>query len=95
MAALRLRTPPTIAELPLADLVTLLEGCRGVLLTAAERAQAAALWRRLRPIDPTAAGAALQAAQRRIGPTLHLTVYLDALTAHLVRLRTKKGSAPP
>ena len=95
LAALRLRTLPPVAELPLADLVTLLEGCRGGLLTAAERAQAAALWRRLRPIDPTAAAVALRAAQRRLGTTLHLTVYLEALTAHLVRLRTKKGSAPP
>ena len=34
---------------------------------------------------------ALSAAQRRLGTTLHLDVYLEALTTHLVRLRTKKG----
>jgi hypothetical protein len=82
-------------ELPLAELVTELEGCRGTALTIAEQGQAAALWRKLRPIDPEAARTALRAAQRRLGPSLHLAVYLDALTAHLVRLRTKKGPAPP
>jgi putative transposase len=95
LAALRLRTVPAAVELPLAELVTLLEGCRGTALTAAEQGQAAALWRKLRPMDPEAAGAALRAAQRRLGPTLHLAVYLDALTAHLVRLRTKKGAPTP
>jgi putative transposase len=95
LAALRLRTVPAAVELPLAELVTALEGCRGTALTAAEQGQAAALWRKLRPIDPEAARTALRAAQRRLGPTLHLAVYLDALTAHLVRLRTKKGPAPP
>jgi transposase InsO family protein len=95
LAALRLRTVPAAVELPLAELVTLLEACRGTAFTATEQGQAAALWRKLRPIDPEVARVALRMAQRRLGPTLHLAVYLDALTAHLVRLRTKKGSAPP
>jgi hypothetical protein len=69
LAALRLRTVPAAVELPLAELVTLLEGCRGTALTVAEQGQAAALWRKLRPIDPQATRAALRAAQRRLGPT--------------------------
>jgi len=92
LAALRLRTTPVAAELPLADLVMLLEPCRGAALSAAERARVAACWRQWRPIDPEAAGNALRAAHRRLGPALHLECYLDALTTHLVRRRTKKGS---
>jgi putative transposase len=95
LAALRLRTTPVAAELPLADLVARLEHCRGAELSAAERARAAACWRQWRPIDPEAARQALSAAHRRLGTALHLDLYLDALTAHLVRLRTKKGSTPP
>ena len=77
------------------DLVTRLASCRGTELTAAERSRAAALWRKMRPIDPEAARSALRAAQRRLGTTLHLDLYLDTLTAHLVRLRTKKGPTTP
>ena len=94
LAALRLRTTPVASELPLADLVTLLEHCRGADLSAAERARAAACWRQWRPIDSEAARHALGAAHRRLGPTLHLDLYLDTLTAHLVRLRTKGGPPP-
>lgn len=94
LAALRLRTAPAVPELPLADLVTLLASCRGTALTAAERSRAAALWRKLRPIDPEAARHALRAAQRRLGTTLHLDVYLDTLTAHLVRRRTTGAPTP-
>jgi len=92
LAALRLRTAPAVPELSLVDLVTLLEGCRGTTLSPTERARAAACWRQWRPIDPEAAGNALRAAHRRLGPALHLECYLDALTTHLVRRRTKKGS---
>jgi hypothetical protein len=95
LAALRLRTTPAVAELPLADLVTLLARCRGTALTPAEHALAAALWRKLRPIDPDAARAALSAAHRRLGTTLHVGLYLDALTTHLVRVRTQGGGKKP
>jgi putative transposase len=95
LVALRLRPAPAGPELSLADLVILLERCRGTALTPAERSRAAALWRTLRPIDPEAARHALSAAQRRLGTTLHLDLYLDALTTHLVRLRTKKGPPTP
>ena len=37
---------------------------------------------------------ATNAALRRQGRNLHLSVYLDALNAHLVRMRTKKGLKP-
>jgi len=94
LAALRLRTTPAVPELPLADLVPLLASCRGTELTAAERSLAAALWRKMRPIDAEAARHALRAAQRRLGTTLHLDVYLEALTAHLVRRRTTGDKTP-
>jgi putative transposase len=95
LTALRLRTAPAAAELALVDLVTLLEGCRGTPLAPSEHARAAAVWRRLRPLEPDATREALRGAQRRLGPALHLDLYLDALTTHLVRLRTKKGLTPP
>lgn len=93
LAALRLRTTPAAPDLPLADLVLLLERCRGTALTAAEHARAAAGWRTLRPIDPELARRALRTAERRLGTALHLDVYLDALTTELVRQRTK-GATP-
>jgi putative transposase len=95
LAALRLRTTPAVPELPLADLVVLLERCRGTALTAIEHTLAVAGWRTLRPIDPEAARAALSAAQRRLGTTLHVGLYLDALTTHLVRVRTQGGQTTP
>jgi len=93
LAALRLRTTPAAPALPLADLVLLLERCRGAALTAAEHARAAAGWRTLRPIDPELARRALRTAERRLGTALHLDVYLDALTTDLVRQRTQ-GATP-
>jgi len=96
LAALRLRTLPARTELALGDLLTLLTPCRGTELTTAEQARAAARWRQLRPIDPDAARQALAAAQRHLGPAVHLDLYLDALTTHLVRRRTTpKGASPP
>jgi putative transposase len=95
LTALRLRTAPAGPELSLVDLVTLLEGCRGTTLSPTERARAAALWRQLRPLEPAATRHALSGAHRRLGPALHLDLYLDALTTHLVRLRTKKGPMTP
>jgi transposase InsO family protein len=95
LTALRLRTAPAAAEVALVELVTLLEDCRGTPLTPSEHARAAAVWRRLRPLEPDATRAALRGAHRRLGPALHLDLYLDALTTHLVRQRTKKGSHTP
>lgn len=95
LAALRLRTLPARAELALDDLVTLLTACRGTTLTAAEQSRAAGCWRQLRPIDRDAARRALAAAQRHLGPAVHLDLYLEALTTHVVRQRTRKGPAPP
>jgi putative transposase len=94
LASLHLRAAPPAPELTLVDLVALLERCRGATLSDAERSEAAAFWRRLRPIEPAAARSALERAQRRLGGALHLRVYLDALKDHLVRLRTKGAKKP-
>ena len=75
--------------------MALLESCREALLSDSERSRAAALWRKLRPIEPTQARAFLDGARRRLGPGLHLDVYLQALEAQLVRTRSKpKGGQP-
>ena len=89
LSALRLRPARPSAELPLADLVSLLEACRGSLLSPDERARTSALWRKLRPLDPAPVRSALAIAQRRLGPRLHLDVYLEHLQSHIVRLRSK------
>lgn len=94
LTSLRL-SPPPATELDLPGLVALLESCREALLSDAERSRAAALWRKLRPLDPTQAGAFLDGARRRLGTRLHLDVYLQALEAQLVRTRSKpKGGHP-
>jgi transposase InsO family protein len=94
LAALRLAPAPQRSELALADLGVLLESCRGARLLREEHKAAADFWRKMRPIPADAARDATDAAVRRQGRNLHLSVYLDALTAHLVRLRTKKGQEP-
>lgn len=93
LAALRLAPAPRASEVSLADLVGLLESCRGAPLSSDERAAAATFWRKMRPIPTDAANDALQATLRRQGGNLHISVYLDALNAHLVRIRTKKGAS--
>jgi putative transposase len=87
--------PPTTPELDLPGLVVRLERCRTVPLTDPERSLAAATWRQLRPLDAAVVGQALDHAQRRLGPGLHLRVYLDALQDHLVRTRARKGTPKP
>jgi putative transposase len=94
LAALRLAPAPQASELALADLLVLLESCRGAQLTGDEHKTASAFWRKMRPIPAEAARQATEIAQRRQGCNLHLSVYLDALNAHLVRMRTKKGPRP-
>lgn len=94
LAALRLRPAAPSAELSLADLAAEVERCRGAQLSDDERSLTSALWRKLRPIDPEATRAALDGARRRLGPALHVRVYLDALAAHLVRRRTKGEKKP-
>lgn len=94
LAALRLAPAPQASELTFADLLVLLESCRGARLTGDEHKAASAFWRKMRPIPEEAARQATDAALRRQGRNLHLSVYLDALNAHLVRMRIKKGPKP-
>ena len=95
LSALRLQAPAT-AELDLPGLVALLEACRGVTLNDTERSEAAAFRRRLRPLDAEEARQGLEGARRRLGPGLHLSQYLQALEAQMVRTRTAaKKAAPP
>jgi putative transposase len=94
LAALRLAPAPQRSELALADLVVLLESCRGARLSRDEQKAADVFWRKMRPIPADAARDATDIALRRQGRNLHLSVYLDALTAHLVRMRTQKGPKP-
>jgi len=94
ISALRLQPAQAPPELSLLDLVSLVEQCRARALLDTERTEVAALFRKLRPIDPNHARSILDAARRRLGTSLHLRVYLDALQTQLVRLRTKGGMTP-
>jgi putative transposase len=89
LSALRLRPARPSTEMPLPELVMLLEACRGSLLSPDERTRASALWRKLRPLETSLVRDALAVAQRRLGLRLHLDVYLEHLQSHVVRLRSK------
>jgi putative transposase len=91
LRALDLRPAAAPKVLALIELVALVEGCRGAQLNDRERSDVAALFRKLRPIDPDAARKAFDAIRRRLGTALHLRVYLDAFQETMVRQRTKKG----
>ncbi len=91
LAALRLAPAPQASELSLTDLCLVLESCRGSRLTNDEQKAASVFWRKMRPIPTDAATDATNAALRLQGRSLHVSVYLDAIGAHLLRLRTKKG----
>lgn len=91
LRALDLRPDDASPELPLIELVALIEGCRGAQLNDREHSEVAALFRKLRPIDPDAARRVFDGIRRKLGTALHLRVYLDAFQTALVRLRTKKG----
>lgn len=89
LSALRLVPLPPQPELPLVELVRLIEACRGAVLSDAERSEVSALFRKIRPIDTAGATAAIEGARRRLGQGLHVRVYLDALRTQLVRQRTQ------
>jgi hypothetical protein len=91
LRALDLRPAAAPKELTLIALVALVEVCRGAGLNDREHSEVAALFRKLRPIDPDTARRAFDSIRRRLGTALHLRVYLDAFQIALVRQRTKKG----
>ncbi len=91
LTALRLQPAPA-TELDLPGLVALLEACREAPFGDRERSAAAALWRKLRPLEPRAVERCLDGVHRRLGPGLHLSVYLQALEDQLGRLRA--GAKP-
>ena len=93
-SALRLTPPPT-TELDLPGLVALLEACRTTSLTDPERSEASAFWRRLRPLEPEPVRRILDGLHRRLGPGLHLSVYLQALEGQVVRARTIPAKPKP
>jgi putative transposase len=89
--SLRLRAAKAAPELSLVDLIRLLERCRAKLLTTEERSDVSAFFRKMRPLEHQTSKTALEAAERRLGATLHIRVYLDALQQALVRHRMKGG----
>jgi hypothetical protein len=96
LSSLRLNPPPA-AELDLPGLVALLESCRETLFTDPERSETARFWRKLRPLDPVQTRTYLDGARRRLGPGLHLDIYLQTLESQLVRTRSAlkpKGGKP-
>lgn len=94
LAALRLAPAPRPSELARADLLVLLESCRGARLTGDEQKLASAFWRKMRPIPAEDARQATDTAVRQQGRNLHLSIYLDAINALLLRMRIKKGHKP-
>ena len=92
LSALRLAPPPA-TELDLPGLIVLLEACRTAPLTDPERSEASAFWRRLRPLEPEPVHRILDGVRRRLGPGLHLSVYLQALEGQVLRTRTATAKA--
>jgi len=89
LAALNLRQLDAPTELSLTQLVALVTTCRAKPLSPPEQNAVGATFRKLRPIDPQLAQTAIDGARRRLGSRLHVGVYLDALSDHLCRHRTK------
>lgn len=94
LSALRLQVPPA-TELDLPGLVALLEACRTAPLSDPERSEVAASWRRLRPLEPREAKRSLEGVTRRLGPGLHLSIYLQSLEGQVVRARANPSTAKP
>lgn len=91
LAAIRLR-PPVKQELTQAVLEERLASCRGASLSDAEKSAVAAAFRKLRPIVPASAEEAIEGMRRRLGPGLHISIYIDVLQTSLVRARTTGGT---
>ena len=93
LGSIQIRPVPSEQDLP--GLTSLLESCRGTVLSDPERNEVSAFWRRLRPMDLDSTGRILGSAQRRLGVGLHLSVYLQALEDQLVRGRSTPKEAAP
>ena len=89
LSTLRLGPPAKKNELSLTDLLALLAICRESELTAPEQNQVMAFFQKMRPIEPDTARLALEAARRRLGTALHLSVYLEQLQRTLVTKRSE------
>jgi hypothetical protein len=89
LSTLRLGPPAKKNELSLTDLLALFASCRESELSAPEQNQVTAFFQKMRPIEPDTARVALEAARRRLGTALHLSVYLDQLQRTLVTKRSE------
>ena len=93
LATLQLQPAPSEQDLP--GLIALLAACRGNLLSDPELNLVSAFWRRLRPLDLDLTTRFLASALRRLGPGLHLSVYLKDLEEPLLRLRSTPKAITP
>ena len=94
LAAIRLRPPQNKQELTRIALEKLIASCRGVPLSDDEKGTVAAVFRKMRPIEPEPANEALESARRRLGTGLHISVYINVLQTTLVRKRTQGEKHP-
>jgi hypothetical protein len=94
LSALQLAPAGSRKELTCTELLGLLCACRAAPLTDAESVQAAAAFRKMRPLQPEPTRTAIDSARRQLGTGLHLSVYLEALQSSLIRER-KKGQKQP
>jgi hypothetical protein len=94
LGALKMVPPGCGKELTCIELQALLCTCRAASLTEHECQQAAATFRKLRPLQPDPTRTALDSARRQLGTGLHLSVYLEALQSSRIRER-KKGQKQP
>lgn len=93
LATLQLQPAPSEQDLP--GLIALLAACRGNPLSDPELNLVSAFWRRLRPLDLDLTTRFLASALRRLGPGLHLSVYLKDLEEPLLRLRSTPKAITP
>lgn len=92
LATIRVRPAPQQQDV--AGLAALLEICRGTPLAEAESSEVLTFWQRLHPMDADLTARLLANVRRRLGPGLHLSVYLTSLEEQLVRQRSAPVDTP-